>query len=77
MFYHDEFHGNKIDSDLDEPTYFTKASDVVSSNRSTIIKGYNFGWLLKGDAGMQFIIYLAKQKSDSYLFESETIKTII
>ena len=42
-----------------------------------MIKGYNFGWLIKGDAGRQFIIYLAKQKSDSYLFESETVKNII
>lgn len=68
---------SKIDDDLDEPNYFTQIGDVISSNRPTTIKAFNFGWLIKGNAGSQFIIYLAQQKSDSYLFESETVKNII
>lgn len=69
--------GGKPREAFDEPEVFIQSSKFESNKKNVTIKAYNFGWLLRGDYGRDFIKFLAQQKNDSSLFESEAVKAII
>jgi hypothetical protein len=51
---------------------------VLSQQTQQIaIYTYDYGWLLRGKTGQEFIEFLANQNSNSEIFKLKSIQTII
>ncbi len=58
---------------LEDPTTFLNDGDIISRKRPVAFYTYDFGWLLKGNAGKEFMTYLRNQRNDSSIFQLKTI----
>ncbi|TNV87690.1 hypothetical protein FGO68_gene14441 [Halteria grandinella] len=62
---------------LNEPKTFYKAERKSKVTYPISFYTYEFGWLLRGETGTQFISYLTNQSSESNLFKMKSIQVII
>lgn len=61
----------------EDPDNLIRKQDILNDMKPVTLTVLEYGWLLKGQAGEQFIEYLSYKHSDSSIFNIKCVQTII
>jgi hypothetical protein len=65
------------DESFKDPDHLKAKKNLENDVQPVQATVFNYGWLLRGQAGSEFIDYLALQEPESTIFKLKNIKTIV